>query len=126
MGEDSNEQTPPTKLKGWSGHSRLRKGAAKLLKKQEKEKKKRVQFAYGLLEDSELQRELRKLAPSVYRVMKRSGKGGVKVDEKGVQGRQPIGHDTTRDMKGITRAGRRAVEGLREVKRQKLERQRAS
>lgn len=107
------------------GH--LGRGVANLLKKQEKERRKCVQYADGLLEDRELQKELQKLAPSVYRVMtERFGKGGGKEDKEGVKGHQPIGHETTRDMKRITRAGRRAVESVRGVKRQKLDRQPAS
>lgn len=50
----------------------------------------------------------------------------MKVDEEGVKGRQPIGHDMTRDMKRVTRAGGRAIEGPGGVKRQRVERQRAS
>jgi hypothetical protein len=89
----------------------LRREAAKLLNKQEEIKKKRARYVEGLLEDGELQRELRKLAPSMYRVMKRFGKGVVKGDEEGVKGRQPIGHETTGDEKGVTEAGRRGVGG---------------
>lgn len=79
----------------------VRREAAKMLNKQEEIKNKRAQIAEGLLEDGELQRELRKLAPSVYRVMKRFGKGGMKGDEEGgsskkasegVKGGSPVQH----------------------------------